>query len=131
MQTKQVKQYKRKSDATKFLNKQNDPNLGLEMVNADGALVEDPKQATVFYIVETTVEEDQVLRKSAVKSPVKLVHQTCDEYYKAALDRGMKLSRKEVIAFCTDKLGVAFFTARTQYQAWYKAKKEELGVEKL
>ena len=57
------------------------------------------------YIAETS---------TAIK-PTKLVHEIASSMPGA--------SRKEVIAACRAR-GIAFGTARTQYQAWYKANKK-------
>lgn len=54
-------------------------------------------------------------RFSSIKSPVKRVWHIADAMPKA--------SRKEVVAECV-RQGVAYGTARTQYQAWFKASQE-------
>ena len=54
-------------------------------------------------------------RLSSIKSPVKRVWHIADSMPKAA--------RKDVIAECVAQ-GVASGTARTQYQAWFKASQE-------
>lgn len=60
------------------------------------------------------VSEIEVTRKSTVKNPVQRVWEICEE---------MRSSRrKEVIAKCVDE-GIAFYTARTQYQQWKAAGK--------
>lgn len=57
----------------------------------------------------------EAFRFSTIKSPVKRVWHIADEMPKA--------SRKEVIAECV-RQGVGYGTARTQYQAWFKASQE-------
>ncbi len=60
------------------------------------------------------VKLDQILRKSTVKSPV----QAAWEIFEANRDE----RRKDVVAKCLEA-GIAFYTARTQYQVWKSAGK--------
>lgn len=53
---------------------------------------------------------------STVEGPCKMVWRIADE------NRGK--TRKEVLALC-DEAGIAFYTARTQYQAWRKSVKND------
>lgn len=55
-----------------------------------------------------------VLHKSRVESPVERVWEMADRLAKAGK------SRKEILA-AADKAGIAYWTVRTQYQAWKKA----------
>ena len=55
------------------------------------------------------------LRKSTIESPCYIVWDTADKMSK------QNARRKDVIAACVAK-GVAFYTARTQYQLWLSAK---------
>ena len=56
-----------------------------------------------------------ILRKSTIESPCFIVWDTADKMSK----QGAR--RKDVIAACVEK-GVAFYTARTQYQLWLSSK---------
>lgn len=56
------------------------------------------------------------LQKSSVESPVQKVFEICRSMPGAR--------RKDVIEACV-AAGIAFYTARTQYQNWYKASKGE------
>lgn len=58
----------------------------------------------------------EVKRESTVKNPVKMVWQIADEMWGQ--------SRKDIIAKCVEA-GIAYNTARTQYQAFYQIKKLE------
>lgn len=61
------------------------------------------------------------VRKSTVESPSKLVWHIADEMIGA----NPQVTRKEVIQACIDR-GIATFTARTQYQAWFKTRRESI-----
>lgn len=54
-----------------------------------------------------------ILHASSVVRPTKLVWQICDDM-KAA---NPSVTRKEILAEC-ERRGIAFYTARTQYQVW-------------
>ncbi len=56
------------------------------------------------------------LRKSTIEKPTKRVWTLAEEYHAANPDA----KRKDVIAHCVAQ-GIAFYTARTQYQAWRTA----------
>lgn len=57
-------------------------------------------------------------RKSSIEKPTKTVWRIADEMKKANKD----VRRKEVIDECV-KRGIAYYTARTQYQQWLTANK--------
>lgn len=59
------------------------------------------------------------VRKSEIVKPTKQVWHVADEMHKA----NPEVSRKEVIAECI-KRGIAFYTARTQYQLWLQCQKD-------
>ena len=61
-------------------------------------------------------------RASEIESPVAAVWEIAERMYRDAQASDTKLRRKEVIAAC-EKAGIAFYTARTQYQRWYSAAK--------
>lgn len=63
-----------------------------------------------------------IIRKSATKNPVQVVWDIFDELKKRADAAGEKLSRKDSIAHAVS-CGIAFYTARTQYQSWKTANK--------
>lgn len=56
-----------------------------------------------------------VEHKSKIESPCAVVHALVDEFYKTH-------TRKQIIEMAISR-GVAFYTARTQYQKWFKAHK--------
>ncbi len=72
-----------------------------------------PAQADSDVSVENTGD---ILRTSTVESPCFIVWDMADKM------KGAR--RKDVIAACVAK-GVAFYTARTQYQLWLTAKKAD------
>jgi hypothetical protein len=57
--------------------------------------------------------------KSSISAACQVVHDLCNEMKDAR--------RKDVIQAAVDK-GVAFYTARTQYQKWFKAQKSAKGL---
>ncbi len=61
------------------------------------------------------VKLDQIPRLSTVKSPCQIVWETASEMQKKG-----GFTRKDVLAACMEK-GVAYYTARTQYQQWKAA----------
>ena len=65
----------------------------------------------------TLVETGKILKKSKVKNPC----QACWEIFSDHKTRlGAAMRRKDAIDDCL-KQGIAFYTARTQYQAWKQA----------
>lgn len=58
------------------------------------------------------------LKESTVERPVKTVWAIAEEMAKKAKADKVPLRRRDVIAACVAK-GVAFYTARTQYQQWH------------
>ena len=65
-------------------------------------------------------EPREILRTSTVDGPTKLVWHIADAMLKA--DPGVR--RKDVIEECVRR-GIAFYTARTQYQYWHQATRVE------
>lgn len=65
----------------------------------------------------TRVLEDRINHKSKQKSPVKLCWEIFDEVKKKL---GDTMTRKLAID-TAERRGIAFYTARTQYQEWKKA----------
>lgn len=64
------------------------------------------------------------IRKSSIEKPTKRVWWIADELHAIAAEAGKPApTRKEVQDHCV-KLGIASGTARTQYQAWKKARDE-------
>lgn len=59
-----------------------------------------------------------IKRKSDIAHPTKAVWHIADEMFAA----NPQVRRKDVIAECVRR-GIAFYTARTQYQQWLAAKK--------
>lgn len=60
----------------------------------------------------------EIKRKSDIERPTKAVWHIADEMFAA----NPQVRRKDVIAECVRR-GIAFYTARTQYQQWLAAKK--------
>lgn len=60
----------------------------------------------------------EIKRKSDIARPTKAVWHIADEMFAA----NPQVRRKDVIAECVRR-GIAFYTARTQYQLWLAAKK--------
>jgi hypothetical protein len=67
-------------------------------------------------------EEVPLLRKSQLQNPVEWVWNFFDQQKAKADAKGEKISRKGAIALAVAK-GIAFYTARTQYQSWKTANK--------
>jgi len=65
---------------------------------------------------QSTKKEVVRLRKSTIESPSKRVWEIAEQM-KAA---NPNVRRKDVIAACVEQ-GIAYYTARTQYQLWFKA----------
>lgn len=92
---------------------------------ADAKVVEEATSAAAP--VETPPEaaspkapKVEVLRTSTVALPVKRVWAIADEMRKA----DPSVRRKDVIARCVSE-GIAYYTARTQYQAYYEQQRAE------
>lgn len=68
---------------------------------------------------EMLTNDFEILRKSLVDSPCRLVFEIASKMH---AESNGKVRRKDVIQKCVD-LGVAYYTARTQYQNWYTANK--------
>ncbi len=61
----------------------------------------------------------EITSESTVERPCKLVYQIADEM----LESRPGAKRKEVLAECVSR-GIAYYTARTQYQQWLQVRKE-------
>lgn len=64
----------------------------------------------------------EILRKSTKKNPVQVSWDMFDNLRAKAIEKGNTLRRKDAIAYAV-KHGIAFYTARTQYQSWKTANK--------
>jgi len=84
----------------------------------DETSVEPTKEEATSKEKQSTKKEVVMLRKSIIESPSKRVWEIADQM-KAA---NPNVRRKDVIAACVEK-GIAYYTARTQYQLWFKANK--------
>lgn len=67
---------------------------------------------------KATPKIDDRLRMSTIEAPSKRVWEIAEQM-KA---ENPNVRRKDVIAACVEQ-GIAYYTARTQYQLWYKASK--------
>ncbi len=83
--------------------------VSLNEITLKTAAVEEPKAKRV------KAETKPIVNRSTVESPCRLVWDLADKMAGAA--------RKDVIAAAQEK-GVAFYTARTQYQLWRQVQKE-------
>ena len=102
-------------------------------VEANQVKVVETEAGKWVYLVEVEVEveieveekkeavENEYKEKSEVKNPCALVWEIAEEARDYALVNETKLSRKAVIEKCV-KAGVAYNTARTQYQLWHQSR---------
>lgn len=61
----------------------------------------------------------EIVHESIVERPCKMVMQIADEMLITHPDA----KRKDILAACVDR-GIAYYTARTQYQSWLQVRKE-------
>lgn len=73
-------------------------------------------------LVKTQRKKVERTHKSTVESPTKLVWHIADEM----IEKNPHVGRKTVITECVNR-GIAFFTARTQYQQWLTARRESMA----
>ncbi len=93
----------------------------IEVIEEEAIIEEAIIEVEVAPVVETPVEEDNrklanIIRVSRIGSPCLVVWNIADHFNA----RTEPLRRKDVIKAC-EKAGIAFYTARTQYQLWKKA----------
>lgn len=69
-------------------------------------------------VADVTKDAREALRKSSAANPVEVVWNLCDKH--------KDKRRKDVIELCV-RAGVAFYTARTQYQLWKAAGRVQPG----
>ena len=81
---------------------------------------EQPVVATVVEAPAPAAKPD-ILRKSAVDHPVAKVWLACDSVTITARANGTEKPRRKDVVDALVANGVAWHTARTQYQAWSKA----------
>lgn len=85
----------------------------------------DPEKAADAQMVADAAAEagdavaDNIVRKSSIERPTKKVWDIAEAMFAANPDT----RRKDVIAECV-RQGIAFYTARTQYQVWSQLQKE-------
>lgn len=77
-----------------------------------------PQLLLTFTPIANVKKDIEIKRESSVKNPVKMVWQIADDMWGQ--------SRKDIIAKCVEA-GIAYNTARTQYQAFYQIKKLEVA----
>jgi hypothetical protein len=90
------------------MEKQADEQLAAQLNEEAAQAIEAPAEGKA---------KPEVKRKSDIKRPTKLVWHIADEMSAA----NPQVRRKDVIAECVRR-GIAFYTARTQYQQWLAAK---------
>lgn len=91
------------------------PECGIHLNNGYGSDVAHP-EGDIYCLACDHVLAKGKLVKSSVDNPVQLVWEIADRLWGAR--------RKDIIAECV-RQGVAYNTARTQYQAFYKVKSKE------
>lgn len=91
------------------------PECGIHLNNGYGSDVNHP-EGDIYCLACDFVLQKGKLVKSSVDNPVQLVWNIADRMW------GER--RKDIIAECV-RQGVAYNTARTQYQAFYKVKSKE------
>lgn len=91
------------------------PECGIHLNNGYGSDVNHP-EGDIYCLACDHVLQKGKLVKSSVDNPVQLVWNIADRMW------GER--RKDIIAECV-RQGVAYNTARTQYQAFYKVKSKE------
>lgn len=91
------------------------PNCNIHLSNGYGTDLHHPEGDTYCLACDHVLETGKLV-KSTVDNPVQLVWNIADRMWG---DR-----RKDIIAECV-RQGVAYNTARTQYQAFYKVKSQE------
>lgn len=80
--------------------------------------VEETSEESAKEKKKATPKIDDRLRMSTIEAPSKRVWEIAEQM-KA---ENPNVRRKDVIAACVEQ-GIAYYTARTQYQLWYKASK--------
>lgn len=127
-----VKSYSSKSNALRAL-KTNHPELVGELTNAELAerYLVPATEGTGFAIVippEVKVVKRHIykgvqFRRRSIEPEgiTSAVHDMFDEYQAEAEEAGKTLTRKQMIARAV-RDGVAYYTARTQYQRWSNPK---------
>lgn len=105
-----------------------------ELTEVDPSKGLTPEQLAVANSLPTTIEgspdtrkerHPDRLKKSSIQGPTKLVWNIANQM----MNENPATTRKQILEKCQE-LGIAFYTARTQYQAWKKAK-EAKPVEQL
>lgn len=90
-----------------------------EIIEVDGQFGFQPIEMTEDASEGEALEaKPEIKRKSDIALPTKAVWRIADEMFAA----DPQVRRKDVIAECVRR-GIAFYTARTQYQQWLTAKK--------
>lgn len=87
-----------------------------EEAASEEAASEEVAEAPVEPAKKKTSKIDDRLRMSTIEAPSKRVWEIAEQM-KA---ENPNVRRKDVIAACVEQ-GIAFYTARTQYQLWFKA----------
>ena len=102
------KVYTTKANATRAA------KAAIKKAGIDGDITTTPVEGGFTFQIEVQVPSNDFLRVSEIPTPCSVVWDI------ASSMEGAK--RKDVIAECT-KQGIAFYTARTQYQLWKQAGK--------
>ena len=84
-------------------------------VRGDGCKVIAISDAEIEFNIQETKGAPAKVNKSTTVKPCKKVWEIADA------NKGMR--RKDILALCVEK-GIAYYTARTQYQHWFEIQKE-------
>jgi hypothetical protein len=113
-----MKTYSSKSNARRAAKKEfgEDAIEGTDfaIIESEGEFSIQPIEATAAAMPEQQPKPER-LHKSQIENPVKQVRAIADSMPGAR--------RKDVVAACVAQ-GIAYFTARTQYQKWRQASRE-------
>lgn len=77
------------------------------------------KEVTPKLVAKATIKQADILRESRVENPCRSVWDIAE----AMRNENPDVRRKDVIAACVSR-GIAFYTARTQYQEFTRCQKE-------
>lgn len=89
--------------------------------------VEDPaslgtkKEVYDAMVASADLPDPSLRGKSTIDSPVATVWDIADQMITQARANGEEPARRKDVLEAAQKMGVAFYTARTQYQAWFTA----------
>lgn len=89
------------------------------LLGADTSAAKTKQDIYDAMIASASLPDLSLRGRSQIQAPVSAVWELADEMVAGAAD-GKKARRKDVVAAAVAQ-GIAFYTARTQYQAWFQA----------